>query len=228
MAVISVTSPKGGAGKTTTATVLSTILAERGQKVILIDADPNEAVTRWASRTEVVPLNLTVFPVANEQKFVSQLDELTGRAEFVILDLEGRASRTVANATALSDFVIIPVKGSQLDAEQATRHIELIHDQECVIRRPIPFGLLFTQTHPAITPKTQAFVAGAFKDNGEPVFSVQLCEREAFRAIFSFGGTLAGLKGKGVGGLAKAVENADAFVDEFLARLAGGSERAAA
>jgi chromosome partitioning protein len=89
-----------------------------------------------------------------------------------------------------------------------------------VTRRSIPFGVLFTQTHPASQPKTQAFIEAAFKEKGEPVFDVQLFEREAFRAMFSFGGSLAGLKGKGVGGLAKAIENADAFVDEFLARAA--------
>jgi hypothetical protein len=39
-----------------------------------------------------------------------------------------------------------------------------------------------------------------------------------------FGGTVAGLAGKGVSGLAAAVANANTFVDELLARLSNGNK----
>lgn len=38
---------KGGAGKTTTAVSVAGALAERGQRVLLIDCDPQWAATRW-------------------------------------------------------------------------------------------------------------------------------------------------------------------------------------
>ena len=41
MPVITMLSPKGGVGKTTTALVLATELAAEGAQVIIIDADPN-------------------------------------------------------------------------------------------------------------------------------------------------------------------------------------------
>lgn len=46
MPVISFANPKGGAGKTTTALLAATQLAEAGATVAIIDADPERVVSR--------------------------------------------------------------------------------------------------------------------------------------------------------------------------------------
>ena len=48
MPVITFSSPKGGAGKTTAATILATVLVEQGAAVTIIDADPNKNVVDWS------------------------------------------------------------------------------------------------------------------------------------------------------------------------------------
>jgi len=52
-----------------------------------------------------------------------------------------------------------------------------------------------------------------------PVMTTKLFDREAYRALFSFGGTLATLKNKGVSNLDTAQRNAHAFTVEIIERL---------
>ena len=91
MPVIAISSPKGGVGKTTAATIFATILAESGAPVIVIDADPNKNVLGWAQRPRC-PTNLIVLPADKEDTIVAQIDAAQEKASFVIIDLEGVAS----------------------------------------------------------------------------------------------------------------------------------------
>ena len=50
MPTIVFASPKGGAGKSTSAVVLGCELARKGAAVAMIDADPNHPVSQWARR----------------------------------------------------------------------------------------------------------------------------------------------------------------------------------
>jgi hypothetical protein len=50
MATIVFASPKGGAGKSTSAVLLATELASRGATVTVIDADPNKPLSQWPKR----------------------------------------------------------------------------------------------------------------------------------------------------------------------------------
>ena len=119
-----------------------------------------------------------------------------------------------------------PLQGSQLDAKQAARQMKLIRDQERALRRPIPFAMLFNRTSPTLRPKTLRHIEEKFAEAGVPVLATRLYDREAYRALFSFGGTLAGLTG--VSNLPTAIANAEAFAAEVVARLRAKATEAAA
>jgi chromosome partitioning protein len=144
MPVISMCSPKGGAGKTTTAVLVATVLADQGESVTIIDADPNKAVMRWATRPGV-PKTLAVVD-ADADSLIDRIDDASARSRFVIVDLEGTKNLVVSYAIQKSSLVVIPVKGSQLDAELATEQISMVKMQERVAGRAIPYAIVFTQT----------------------------------------------------------------------------------
>src|SRR4051794_6460603 len=197
MPVIVFSSPKGGAGKTTSATILATELACSGAGVTIIDADPNRNVGDWA-KLGGVPDNLAGIGDAAEETIVDHIEDAASKSAFVVVDLEGAASLLVSYAISMADLVVIPVQGSQLDAKQAARQMKLIQAQERVARRSIPFAVLSTRANPAITPKTQRHIEERFAELSVPVLRTKLYDREAYRAMFSYGGTLASLEGKGV------------------------------
>jgi chromosome partitioning protein len=224
MPVITFSSPKGGAGKTTAATLLATELAERGAAIVVIDADPNKNVLDWASLPGK-PASLSVVGDVGEESIVDAIETAAAKAAFVVVDLEGTASLMTSYAISMSDFVVIPMQGSQLDAKQAARQMKLIKAQERIVQREIPFAVLFTRSNPALQPKTQRHIEERFAEMGVPMLSSRLYDREAFRAIFSFGGSLSTLADKGVGNLAAAKANARDFAAEVVARLRGAAKK---
>jgi len=62
--VIAVLNQKGGVGKTTLTVHLATAMARRGEKVLLIDADPQGSALDWAAAR----VGKALFPVAGLPK----------------------------------------------------------------------------------------------------------------------------------------------------------------
>ena len=115
--------------------------------------------------------------------------------------------------------MIIPAQGSHLDATEAVKAIKLVKGQEKAFQRRIPFAILFTRTSAAIRPRTLQSIEAEFTKNQIPMFGCQIHEREAYRAVFAFGGTLAGLDPAQVANLPAAQANTRAFAGEVLETL---------
>jgi len=218
MPTIVFASPKGGAGKSTSAILLATELASRGASVTVIVADPNKPLSQWSKRGGK-PETLTVLADVKEDSIIDSIEKAATESTFVIVDLEGTASMTVGYAMSRADLVIVPTQGSHLDAAEAVKAIRLVRAQEKAFNKTIPFSILFTRTSAAIRPRTLVSIESEFGKQEVPMFDVQIHEREAFRAIFAFGGSLSGLDPTQVANLPAAVANARVFAAEVLEKL---------
>ena len=227
MPVICFASSKGGVGKSTSAVLLACELARKGAGVAIIDADPNRPVGAWARRPGR-PETLVVISDVTESTIIDEVEAAATRVPFVIVDLEGTASMTVAYAISRADLVVIPCQGSQLDAAEAAKAIKLIRQQERAFSRTIPHRILFTRTSAAIRPRTLQHIRTEFEAHGVQAFETQMNEREAFRAVFSFGGTLETLSADQVSGLPGATNNIRAFAGEVVATLRATKDEARA
>lgn len=218
MPTIVFASPKGGAGKSTSAVVLACQLAQSGADVVIVDADPNRPVSKWA-KLEGRPNNLSVIADVTEATVIDEIEIWAARVPFVIVDLEGTASMTVAYAISRADLVIIPVQGSQLDAAEAAKAIKLIRQQEKAFGRPISHAVLLTRTSTVLRPRLLGHIKSELRDANVPIMTAQMHEREAFRAIFSFGGTIDSLLPSQVSNLPAASSNARAVAAEVVSLL---------
>jgi chromosome partitioning protein len=218
MPTIVFASPKGGVGKSTAAVLLATELASHGGSVTMIDADPNRPLTQWARRPGK-PDKLTVLATTAEDSIIDTIEKAALQTIFVIVDLEGTASMMVGYAMSRADLVIIPAQGSHLDATEAVKAIKLVRGQEKAFQRKIPFAILFTRTSAAIRPRTLQSIEVEFAQNKIPMLGTQIHEREAYRAMFGFGGTLAELDPAQVANLPAAKANARAFAAEVIETL---------
>lgn len=218
MAVISFANPKGGAGKTTTALIAATQLAEAGASVSIIDADPERWISQWAALPGK-PENIRIISDVTEDSVADAIEAESATAQFVIVDLEGTASLMVANAIGFSDFVVIPLQGSSMDAKGGAKILRLIATQARMARRAIPHAVVLTRTSAAVRSRSLKNVAAELTEAGVPVFETPIVERAAYRDLFDYGGTLSSLDPATTSGIPKALANATEFTGELVAKL---------
>ena len=224
MPVISLANPKGGSGKTTTALILATQLSENGASVIIVDADPEQWISQWASLPGR-PEGISVRDGATEDSIVDQIEGASQEAQFVIVDLEGTASLMVASAIGMSDLVLVPMQGSSMDARGGARTIRLIRNQAKMVRRSIPHCVVLTRTNAAMRSRALRNVQAQLRANGVDVLETSLVERAAYRDLLEFGGTLSRLDPKQVSNARKAIRNAREFAGEVIIKLREVTER---
>lgn len=218
MPVIAIANPKGGSGKSTSALVLGTTLAEQGASVTILDCDPNRPIMSWRngnseSRVEVVG-------DTTESNVLSHLDHYRTRRQFVICDLEGTASRLTSRALSRAQLVIIPIQASAVDAEQAARAIGLVREEEQSFERQIPYRVAFTRTSPQIPSRLERAIVAELDEGRVATFRTHLNERTAFKAMFFYKLALDELDPAAVNGLPQARDNAARFAAELIEAIA--------
>lgn len=225
MPTIAFVSTKGGVGKTTSALLLAMGLAERGLSVSMVDSDPNLPLKAWGELPGK-PDNISLYHAPSFQDLPGELRKAKLASEWVVVDTEGGAPRMGGMAIANADLVITPLAASQLDAREARKVSKMVADIARKENRPIPLVCLFARTPPAGRRSFQE-VRAELEAASLPALATALSDKEAFRALFSKGGNLAGLASRRVSGVSAARELVEAFTDE-VATLVGAREPQAA
>ena len=221
MAVFSMVSSKGGAGKTTAAVLLASEIARAGKTAVLIDADPNQPIMDWSRLPAGLPGNVMVMADEGIEGHTIQdsIDEAKRQGEFVIIDLEGRAENRSTYAIAESDFVLIPAQPSVNDVGEAIKSVRNVRQVSRSARAEIPYAVFLTRCRPVAPERTHRNIRAQLEGGGIHLLEVELMDRAAYRSMFSFGGTHYTLNDTQVGGLHVARENSRAFFSNVVGEL---------
>ncbi|RCL02207.1 MAG: chromosome partitioning protein [Candidatus Tokpelaia sp. JSC189] len=218
MAVISFMTTKGGSGKTTGSILFSTILAEQGASVCMIDADPNQPLVGWSTEA-LYPSSLTIIGDVHEDNILDMIEEQSAKHMFVVIDLEGSANLSTGYALTQSDLILIPLQPSKLDANEAAKTLKFILRQEKSSGKTISARAFWARTQAAYITRSTHDIGSQFEEAGIRFLKTSLIEREAFRGIFNYGRTLENLTNQQVPSLKKAKENATSFTNEIISLL---------
>ena len=210
--IIAVVNQKGGAGKTTVSMQLAGTLGRRGNKVLVIDADPQGTATRWASSAtddqqfpaSVAGLSAAGGKVHNEvKKFIDDYD-------FIVIDCPPAADSPVPQSALLvSDMAIVPVMPSPLDL-WASVGIGKVIENILGINESLQPRILVNQCQPNTSLAREAI--DILPEFGIPMARSRFHQRTAYRQSAVYGGTVHDLGNKA----APAIIEVDTLADEVL------------
>jgi chromosome partitioning protein len=173
MHTLALVSQKGGAGKTTLAIHLAVEAAACGQRVLLIDLDPQASASEWADRRGDGAFDIDVS--AEHAARIEAVLAQAGREgyDLAVLDTAPHADQAALRAARAADLVLVPCRPSILDLAAIRTTLELIE----LARRPAMVVLNAAPVRGRVVDEARAAIAGRGGKVSEPVVH----ERVAFR-----------------------------------------------
>jgi chromosome partitioning protein len=142
--ILTLTSRKGGCGKTVLAMVIAATLAENGTDVALLDADPNGSVHRWATDIHRAH-TIHAYAESNAELLADLLPSLAERHAVVVVDTAGFGNQAATVAAAAADLVLVPVAPGEADVIEAQRTVAFVAGLARSTRRAIPVRVIINR-----------------------------------------------------------------------------------
>lgn len=176
--IVALLNQKGGVGKTTLALHLAGEWARRGQRVTVIDADPQGSALDWSQQRarECLPRLFGVVGLARDTLH-REAPELARDADHIVIDGPPRVAGLMRSALLAADLVLIPVQPSPFDGWASAEMLSLLG--EARIYRPqlaARFVLNRCGARTVIARDTSESLA----DHDPPVLASSIGQRVAF------------------------------------------------
>lgn len=135
--VITIAQQKGGAGKTTVAAHLAVALAQKGNRVAVLDIDPQGSLSHWHAIREKRfgegYTGLTHMAVSG-WRVASEVSRMKKTCDFIIIDSPPHTETEARTAIRAADLIIIPVQPSPTDLWATKPTLELAKAEKVPVR----------------------------------------------------------------------------------------------
>jgi chromosome partitioning protein len=139
MKTICIAAQKGGSGKTTLARNLAVAAAQDGQRVLVLDLDPQQSLRAWwKGRDSDAPMMLADDPAPHALR--ATLDAAKSRFDLVVIDTPPAAPAWLTETLRAADLALIPVRPSPDDLRAVGATIAALEGAG------VPFAFVMSQT----------------------------------------------------------------------------------
>ena len=122
MKTILIANPKGGSGKSTLSVNIAGYLANRGQRVALLDLDRQQSASRWLA---LRPDDLPPISLLESKKDEDQ------RNDWLVIDSPAALhGKNLAHAIKLASKIIVPVAPSLFDLEASRDFLQTLAEEK--------------------------------------------------------------------------------------------------
>lgn len=144
--VLTISSTKGGVGKSSLCIVLAANLATR-YRVAVIDADRNQSFSAWHSHA-YEGHKIEVVSEVDHIRVVDLASSLAEAHDVVLVDTAGFENLTAASAIGMADYVLIPCMADRASVRETMRTAQQVASLAKAARREIPFSILLSRWKP--------------------------------------------------------------------------------
>lgn len=176
MRILAFLSQKGGAGKTTLAVHTAVAAQDAGERVVVVDTDPQRSATVWGESRQVAEPIVATAGVADIDRVLG-----AGRGEgmtLAVLDTAPHAAPDAARIARAADLVVIPCRPTAFDLAAAEASVRIVTAAKAK-------AVLVLSACPPRAPEVDE-AREALSSYGLPVAPLEITERRAFsRAVAS-------------------------------------------
>jgi chromosome partitioning protein len=187
--IVTLGSHKGGCSKSTLTVNIAAELARQGQKVLIVDADPNTSVSRWIAYREQHSVDRPVITGVQKRGDLQRTLKELGRSmwDTLLVDTGGFDSQELRSAAIVSDVLIAPVRPSSMDTDTLPRFAEVLAGIETYNPDLVVRGI-FTQVPTNDRDRALDEAKDVLSDYVEiPLFDTTMRQRSAYYTAIPLG-----------------------------------------
>ena len=148
--IISITSLKGGVGKSTISQNLAVCFAHMGYKVAIVDTDTNASSVHWSGIRDEEHPHITVMGIGTSDALRKNMKQLQKDYDIIIIDGTPSLSKLVSTIIILGDIVLIPIRPSGLDIWATEKFIEK-YDQAKALKEDVQAYFVLNEYNPRVS-----------------------------------------------------------------------------
>ena len=142
--IVSVTSLKGGVGKSTIAQNLAVGFANIGYKVAIIDTDTNASTVHWSGLRDEDLAPIMVMGISTSEALRKNVKKLHEDYEIIVIDGTPSMNKLVSTIMILGDIVLIPIRPSGFDIWATEKFLEK-YDQAKALKDDIKASFILNE-----------------------------------------------------------------------------------